>query len=182
MLSRSLPRTAPRRRLQGKRLLLFVGCLTSQQDASVSQGRISSDKFTCCHTEIEAQIKLSTSPSHSILSQRWPYNARHLAGEPLECQFLSHWYDWTRKNPVASEIRTPGLPLLRQMPYPLDLRGGSGEEDQSVTKGDVEANSWRRPENYVGSLQSSSAEPKLLCHHPACCNAWRGWPPHRPSG
>ena len=33
--------------------LLFVGCLTSQQHASVSQERICSDKFTCCHTEIE---------------------------------------------------------------------------------------------------------------------------------
>ena len=30
---------------------LFVGCLTSQQHASVSQGWICSDK--CCHTEIE---------------------------------------------------------------------------------------------------------------------------------
>ena len=35
------------------RVGLFVGCLTSQQQAGVSQGRIS-DKFTCCHTEIEA--------------------------------------------------------------------------------------------------------------------------------
>ena len=33
--------------------LLFVGCLTSQQHASVSQGRICSDKSMCCHTEIE---------------------------------------------------------------------------------------------------------------------------------
>ena len=32
---------------------MFVGCLTSQQQASVSQGRICSDNFTCCHTEIE---------------------------------------------------------------------------------------------------------------------------------
>ena len=32
---------------------LLVGCLTSQQYASVSQGRICSDNFTCCHTEIE---------------------------------------------------------------------------------------------------------------------------------
>ena len=32
---------------------LLVGCLTSQQHASVSQGRIFSDNFTCCHTEIE---------------------------------------------------------------------------------------------------------------------------------
>ena len=34
-------------------VLLFAGCLTSQQHASVSQGRICSDRFTCCHTEIE---------------------------------------------------------------------------------------------------------------------------------
>ena len=32
---------------------LFVGCLTSQQQASVSQGQICSDNFTCCHTEIQ---------------------------------------------------------------------------------------------------------------------------------
>ena len=34
-------------------LLLFVGRLTSQQHASVSQGRICSDNFMCCHTDIE---------------------------------------------------------------------------------------------------------------------------------
>ena len=37
----------------GGGVCLFVGCLTSQQQASVSQGRICSDNFTCCHTEIE---------------------------------------------------------------------------------------------------------------------------------
>ena len=31
---------------------LVVGCLSSQQHASVSQGRICEDNFTCCHTEI----------------------------------------------------------------------------------------------------------------------------------
>ena len=36
----------------GKNCLL-VGCLTSQQHASVSQGRICTDNFTCCHTEIQ---------------------------------------------------------------------------------------------------------------------------------
>ena len=41
------------KRLAGREMLLFVGCLTSQQHASVSQGRICSDNFTCCHTEIE---------------------------------------------------------------------------------------------------------------------------------
>ena len=32
---------------------LIAGCLLSQQHASVSKGRICSDKSTCCHTEIE---------------------------------------------------------------------------------------------------------------------------------
>ena len=35
------------------RVCLLAGCLTSQQQASVSQGRIFSDNCTCCHTEIE---------------------------------------------------------------------------------------------------------------------------------
>ena len=34
---------------------MLVGCLTSQQHASVSHGRIYSDNFTCCHTEIEVE-------------------------------------------------------------------------------------------------------------------------------
>ena len=33
--------------------VLLVGCLTSQQQATVSQGRICEDNFTCCHTETE---------------------------------------------------------------------------------------------------------------------------------
>ena len=32
---------------------LLVGCLTSQKHASVSQGQVFSDNFTCCHTETE---------------------------------------------------------------------------------------------------------------------------------
>ena len=35
-------------------MLQLVGCLTSQKHASVSPGRILTDNFTCCHTEIEA--------------------------------------------------------------------------------------------------------------------------------
>ena len=35
------------------KLLLFVGCQTSQHHATVSQGRICSDNCTCYHTEIE---------------------------------------------------------------------------------------------------------------------------------
>ena len=38
---------------EGDPMGLLVGCLTSQQQASVSQGRICSGNFTCCHTETE---------------------------------------------------------------------------------------------------------------------------------
>ena len=38
---------------EGRFVGLLVGCLMSQQQASVSQGRICSDNFACCHTEIE---------------------------------------------------------------------------------------------------------------------------------
>ena len=37
----------------GSVVCLLVGCLSSQEQASVSQGRICSDNFTCCHTDIE---------------------------------------------------------------------------------------------------------------------------------
>ena len=38
---------------KGHGLFRFVGCLTSQKQVSVSQGRICSDKCTGCHTESE---------------------------------------------------------------------------------------------------------------------------------
>ena len=51
---------------------LLVGCLTSQQQASVSQGRICTDNFTCCHTEIDVADQTFSSPSHSILTPGRP--------------------------------------------------------------------------------------------------------------
>ena len=53
MVMMVMPTTTGRKK-ENKKLLLFVGCLTSQQHAIVSQGRICSDYCTCCHTEIEA--------------------------------------------------------------------------------------------------------------------------------
>ena len=64
------------------------GLFTSQQHGSVSQGRFCSDKFTCCHTEIEVADQTfyltqsqntdtgSTSPSADPI----PYNAMNVAG------------------------------------------------------------------------------------------------------
>ena len=51
--------------------LLFVGCLMSQQHASVSQGRICSDNCMCCQTEIEVadQTFYLTQTSYASVSQ-----------------------------------------------------------------------------------------------------------------
>ena len=49
---------------------LLVGCLTSQQHASVSQGRICSDNFTCCRydsTPKESRRKRDSNPGPSAL-------------------------------------------------------------------------------------------------------------------
>ena len=46
---------------------LTAGCLTSQQHASISQGRICSDKCTCCHTEMEVEKKNLQKSCGSIL-------------------------------------------------------------------------------------------------------------------
>ena len=56
---------------QGTRSTLpsfFVGCLTSLQHASVSQGWICSNNFMCCHTDTEVADQTYISPSHSILT------------------------------------------------------------------------------------------------------------------
>ena len=59
---------------------LFVGCLTSKQHAGVSQGRICSDNFTCCHTKIEAADQTFYLTQSQYTDQSWPYIARCLAG------------------------------------------------------------------------------------------------------
>ena len=50
------------RRRGGGEGLLFVGRLASQQHASVSQGWICTDNFTCCHTEIEVACRSNFLP------------------------------------------------------------------------------------------------------------------------
>ena len=52
-LSLSLPLSPSVPPSQSLSVCLLVGCLTSQLHASVSQGRICTDNFTCCHTDIE---------------------------------------------------------------------------------------------------------------------------------
>ena len=96
--------------------LQFVGCLTSRQQASVSQGRICSDNFTCCHTEIE----VADPTFYLTQSQYTDTGPTSPSADPVTPGAWqgSHWSAnfWVtgmtrpRKNPVASAIRTRDLP------------------------------------------------------------------------
>ena len=100
----------------------IVGCLTSQQQASVSQGRICSDNFTCCHTEIEVADP-TFYLTQSQYTDTWPTSPSTDPITPGAWQG-SHWSAnfWVtgmtrpRKNPGASGIWTRDLPLSRRTP------------------------------------------------------------------
>ena len=59
-------------------------------------------------------------PSHPVTvyghranqSQYWPYNARRLAGKPLECQFLGHWYDSAPEKSRRKQDLNPGFSAI----------------------------------------------------------------------
>ena len=103
-------------------LLLFDGYLTSQQHASVSQGRICSDKFTCYHTKIEAAGQVFHL-AQSQYTDTGPASPSADSITPGAWQ-ASHWsanfevtgMTWSRKNPGASWIQTRDLPLSRRTP------------------------------------------------------------------
>ena len=101
---------------------LFVGYLTSQQHASISQGWICTDNFTCCHTVLEVADQTSyltqsqyadtgpASPSADLtLPGAWQ-------GSHWSANFSVTGMTRPRTNRSASRIRTRDLPLLRWPP------------------------------------------------------------------
>ena len=100
----------------------FVGCSTSQQHASVSQGRICSDNCTCCHTETELADHIfhltqsqytdtgQTSPSTD------PITPGAWQGSHCRADFSVTGMTRPRKNLAASGIQTRDLPLSRRTP------------------------------------------------------------------
>ena len=62
--------------------LLFTGCLTSLQHASVSQGRICSDDCACCHTEIE----VAYNTFYHTQSQYTDVGPSSLSADPIKHQ------------------------------------------------------------------------------------------------
>ena len=111
-------------------LCLFVGYLTSQQQASVSQGRICSHNFTCCHTEIEVADPTfyltqsqytDTGPTSSSAD---PITPGAWQGSHWSANFLSHWYDSTPKKSRRKRDSNPGPSALEADALPLGQRGG----------------------------------------------------------
>ena len=75
---------APSSSCSERDVCLLVACLTPEQHASVSQGQICPDKFTCCYskTGVADQTWYLTQSVywHQISQSRhWPCKARHLA-------------------------------------------------------------------------------------------------------
>ena len=108
--------------IEEREVCLLVACLTSQQQASVSQGRICTDNFTCCHTEIE----VADQTFYLTQSQYTDTGPTSPSADPITPGAWqgSHWsanFEVTgmtrpRKNPGASGIRTRDLPLSRRTP------------------------------------------------------------------
>ena len=105
-----------------KQLLLLVGCLTSQQHASVSQGRTCSDHFTCCHTETEVadQTFHLTQSQYTDTGPTGPNTDPITPGAWQDSHWSANFYvigiTPPRKNSFASGIRTWDLPLSRRKP------------------------------------------------------------------
>ena len=96
----------------------LLACLRSQQHASVSQGRICTDNFTCCHTEIEAADQTfyltqsqytDTGPTSSRAD---PITPGAWQGRHWSANFLSHWYDSTPKKSRGKRDSNPGSSAL----------------------------------------------------------------------
>ena len=96
----------------------MIGCLTSQQHANVSKGRIHTDNFAFCHTEIEVADPtfyltqsqytdtVPTSPSADPIPPG-AWQASHWSAN-----FLSHWYDSTGKKSLLKRDSNPGSSAL----------------------------------------------------------------------
>ena len=90
---------------------LFVGCLTSQQHVSVSQGRICTDKFTCYHTEIE----VADQTFYLTQSQYTDTGPTSPSANPI---MQGSWQgsQWSANFEATGVTRTPDLPLPRRAP------------------------------------------------------------------
>ena len=114
----------------------LVGCLTSQQQASVSRGRICSDNFTCCRTEIE----VADPTFHLTQSQYTDTGPTSPSADPIKTPGAwqgSHWsanFEVTgmtrpRKKSRRKRDSNPGSSALEADALLLGQRGGLIEQE-----------------------------------------------------
>ena len=106
-----------------KEVCLLVGCLTSQQHASVSQGRIYSNNFTCCHTEIEVADQ-TVYLTQSQYTDTGPTNHNADPITPGAWQGSQWSADSTPKKSRRKRDSNPGSSALDADALPLGQRGG----------------------------------------------------------
>ena len=118
---------------QERFVCLLVGCLTSLQQASVSQGRICSDNFTCCHAEVEVADQ-TLYLTQSQYTDTGPTSPSAVPITPGAWQG-NHWsanFEVTgmtqpRKKSWRKRDSNPGPSALEEDAFPLGQRGGSQE-------------------------------------------------------
>ena len=95
----------------------LVGCLTSQQHARVSQGRICSDNFTCCHTD----IPVADQTFHLIQSRNTETGPTSPSTDPVTPGAWqgSHWSANFQVTGMTRPRKNPGVE-----PWTFRSRGG----------------------------------------------------------
>ena len=101
----------------------LVGCLASQQHASVSQGQICSDSCACCHTEVEV-AEQTCYLTQSYYADTGPTS--HSSGPVMPGAWQgSHWSASVEVTGRTGPTQVSGgklgynprLPLLKRMAY-----------------------------------------------------------------
>ena len=138
---------------------LFVGCLTSQQHASASQGQICSDNFMCCHTEIEAADK-TCHLTQSQYSDTGPTSPSTDPITPGTCQG-SHW---STNSQVTGMTRSGKFPAQAGFePRIFRSWGGCLYHQANEAVPCVRANIWQYFTHYVTSCNHAMTI-FSLCH------------------
>ena len=128
-------------------LLLLVGCLTSQQHASVSLGRICTDNFTCCHTEIE----VADQTFHLTQSQYTDTGPISPSADPITPSAWqgSHW---------TANFLVTGFSALEVNALPLGQRGGQCQWEDCVVRCEYVVTEWNSKINLQLRFQCGTVQ------------------------
>ena len=140
-------------RLQLKAYVCWlVGCLTSQQHASVSQGRICADNFTCCHAETEVA-------DHTFYLTQSQYTDTGPTSPSADPIMPGAWQGshWSANFEVTGMTRPGKIPSQAGFePRAFRSRGGrlNHKASEAVAEGNVHRNKGNIDRNRRTSLMS----------------------------